>query len=125
MSPSLKYTATGVIGVSAVVAALWAFLDPASRQGVALAGLVAVSVQAIAFTALIRFRGEVNAFLAAWVGGTLARMAVVGFVAFAVIRSGMDGAPATLLALAGFFFALLLLEPVYFKLGGKTSAEHA
>jgi hypothetical protein len=55
-----------------------------------------------------------NGFLAAWVGGTLLRMTVIAVVAFVAIRSGMEGAVPMLLALAAFFFGLLLLEPVYF-----------
>ena len=35
--------------------------------------------------------------------------------AFIVIRSGMEGAVPMLLALASFFFGLLMLEPIYFK----------
>ncbi len=80
-------------------------------------------MQVIAFAALNRYCDHVNGFLAAWVGGTLVRMVVVGVVAFAVTRSGTDGAMATLLALAGFFFGLLLLEPVYFRVEQNNTIE--
>lgn len=120
---ALRYALTGGVAIAAIVGALWAFLDPAGRTGVLLAGAVALPVQVLAFWALRRFRGRGNAFLAAWVGGTLARMAVVGVVALVVIRSGMDGAVPMLLALAGFFFGLLLLEPVYFRPGPSALAE--
>lgn len=115
MSASLKYAATGVGAIILIVAGLWPFLDAAARNGVLVAAAVAVPVQVIAFAVLTHYRGQVNGFLAAWVGGTLVRMLVIGAVAFAVTRSGTDGALATLLALAGFFFGLLLLEPVYFR----------
>jgi hypothetical protein len=36
-------------------------------------------------------------------------------VAFLVLRSGSEGIAPTLLALASFFFGLLLLEPIYFR----------
>ena len=42
-------------------------------------------------------------------------MAVVAVVATYVIRARMDGAVTMLLALAGFLFGLLLLEPVFFR----------
>lgn len=125
MSPSFKYAATGGAGIALIVAALWPILDAPGRTGVLLAAAVAYPVQALAFWALRRYRGQQNAFLAAWVGGTALRMVVIGIVAFAVVRSQMDGAVVMLLALAGFFFGLLLLEPLYFKdsSGTLTQAE--
>lgn len=123
MSPSLKYAMTGGAAIAVIVGAVWPLLDPAGRAGVLLAGAVALPVQATAFWLLLRFRGEGNAFLAAWIGGTLVRMAVIGIVAFVVIRSGMEGAVPMLVALAGFFFGLLLLEPVYFRPGPSTLAD--
>ena len=53
-----------------------------------------------------------------WIAGHL--LAVVAIV---VIRSGMEGAVPMLLALAGFFFGLLLLEPVYFRIGPNETVE--
>jgi len=44
-------------------------------------------------------------------------------VAVVVIRSGTEGAVPMLLALAGFFFGLLLLEPVYFRIGPSETVE--
>lgn len=123
MRPSLKYALTGGVAIAAIVGAAWPFLDPAGRTGILLAGGVALPVQVIAFWVLLRFRGEGNAFLAAWIGGTLVRMAVIGVVAFVVIRSGMDGAVPMLLALAGFFFGLLLLEPFCFRPGPSALAD--
>ncbi len=123
MSPSLKYAATGVSAVSAVVLGLWPFLDTASRTGLLIAAAVALPVQVVAFALLNRYRGRVNGFLAAWVGGTLVRMLVLGVVAFAVTRSGPDGVMATLLGLVGFFFGLLLLEPVYFRIEPNKKVE--
>lgn len=114
MSPSLKYATSGVCAVALIVLGLWPFLDPAGRNGVLIAAAVAVPVQLLAFAALRSHRGRMNGFLAAWVGGTLLRMTVIAVVAFVAIRSGMEGAVPMLLALAAFFFGLLLLEPVYF-----------
>lgn len=120
MSPSLKYAATGVVAIALIVGTLWAFLDPASRRGVLLAAAVAIPVQVGAFWVIRRFRDDANAFMAAWIGGTFFRVLVVAVAAFAVIRAQMDGAVAMLLALVGFLFALLLLEPFFFRDGSGT-----
>ncbi|MDH3271805.1 MAG: hypothetical protein OEN56_10750 [Gemmatimonadota bacterium] len=115
MSPSLKYALSGTAAVAVAATFLWPLLDAAGRNGVLLAAAIALPVQIIAFAILFRFREGVNGFLAAWVGGTALRMLVIAGVSFAVIRSGMQGAVPMLLALAGFFFGLLLLEPVFFR----------
>jgi hypothetical protein len=94
---------------------LWPFLEPAARRGVLVAAAVAIPVQLTAFAVLFRFRGRMPGFMAAWAGGMAVRALAVLAVAFVVIRSGAEGAVPMLLALAGFFFALLLLEPVYFR----------
>lgn len=123
MSASAKYAVTGVLAIATIVVGLWPFLEPAGRNGVLVAAAVALPVQVIAFWALNRFRGELNGFLAAWVGGTLVRMGVIAIVAILVIRSGTEGAVPMLLALAGFFFGLLLLEPVYFRIRPSETVE--
>ena len=115
MRPVLKYAAAGLAVVVAVTLAAWPFLDAAGRRGVLVAAAIAVPVQVIAFAALLRVRGRVNGFLAAWAGGMAVRALVVAAVAFLAIRSGVDGAVPMLLALAGFFFGLLLLEPIWFR----------
>ena len=123
MSTSVRYAITGTAAIATIVAGLWPFLEPAGRSGILAAAAVALPVQIIAFWALNRFRSELNGFLAAWIGGTLVRMAVIATVAVVVIRSGTEGAGPMLLALAGFFFGLLLLEPVYFRIGPSETVE--
>jgi hypothetical protein len=100
-----------------VTLVLWPFLDPDARRGVVVAAAIALPVQIGAFALLVRYRGNMNGFLAVWAGGTLVRMAVVGIAAVIAIRSGAAGAVPMLLGLAGFFFGLLLLEPIYFRPG--------
>lgn len=117
MIASLKYAAAGAGVVALSVLALWPFLDAAGRTAVLMAAAVALPVQVLAFAALHGLSGRLEGFLAAWVGGTLLRMAVLATAAFFVIRSQVEGAVPMLLALAGFFFGLLLLEPIYFRLG--------
>jgi hypothetical protein len=119
MSTSLKYAAAGVCAIALVIAGLWPFLDVAARNGVLVAAAIALPIQVAAFAVLIRYLGELNGFLAAWVGGMMIRMLVVAVVAVAAIRTGTEGAVPMLLALVGFFFGLLLLEPVYLR--GRSS----
>ena len=116
MKASFKYASACVILVSTVLVGLWPFLDDAGRSGTLVAAAMVIPVQSIAFWALIRFRTERKHFLAVWIGGTLVRMAVIGIGAVIAINSGADFAIPMLLALAGFFFGLLLLEPFYFRI---------
>ena len=115
MNKAAKYAVSGLCFVALVTLVSWPFLDPAGRRGVVIAGAVALPIQVTALWALLRFRGQLNGFLAAWVGGTLLRILVVAAVAVYAIRSSVEGAVPMLLALAGFFFGLLMLEPMYFK----------
>jgi len=126
VSPAGRYALTGTGVIAAGLCVLWPLLDAASREGVALAAAIALPLQVGAFALLLRFRGEANRFLVAWVGGTVLRMGTVAVVAVVVIRSGREGAVPTLLALAGFLFTLLVLEPLYFKpASGAAAVGHA
>ena len=115
MSGEAKYAGTGTLGVVLVILGLWPFLDAANRGGLLVAAAVALPVQWLSFAALMRFRGKPNGFLGVWVGGVALRMCVVGLVAFLAVIRDAEGLIALLLALAGFLFGLLLLEPMYFK----------
>ena len=113
----LRYVGGGLGLVLGGVAATWIFLAPDQRLGVAVGGMIAYLVQVVAFGLLLRYRDRLNAFLAVWVGGTLVRMGVVlGVGLMLITRGGLDPA-SLLLALASFFFGLLLLESVFFRPG--------
>jgi len=115
VSVSLRYGAAAAAVVALLTLVMWPFLGPPARRGVLVAGSVALPVQVIAFSLLARYRGQANGFIAAWAGGMAIRALVIGGVALFLIRSGGESAVSMLLALAGFFFVLLLLEPVYFR----------
>jgi len=115
MSASVRYRTASIALIGLLTLGLWPFLEPAGRLGVLTAAAVAIPTQLFAFAVLVRYRGQVNGFMAAWAGGMALRAAALIVVAVVVIRSGTEAAIPMLLALAGFFFALLLLEPVYFK----------
>jgi len=113
----VRYGASAVALIGLLTLALWPFLEPAGRIGVLSAAAVAVPVQIVAFAVLVRYRGEVTGFMAAWAGGMALRAVALVVIAVLVFRSGTETAVPMLLALAGFFFALLLLEPVFFGTG--------
>ena len=111
------YALAAAVAVALVCAALGALLRPDALAAVAWMGALAWAVQVTLFTALLAARTRRNAFFAAWAGGTLVRFAVLGAAAWWVWHSrALPLAPA-LLALAGFLFLLLLLEPVFFRMG--------
>lgn len=117
MSAATRYAASGIAIVGLANLLLWPWLDPAARSGVLIAGLVALLVQVVAFALLLRYRGRLTGFLAVWAGGTLVRMSVLAVVAIFAVRGGGGRGASMLLALAGFFFGLLLLEPLFFRPG--------
>jgi hypothetical protein len=115
VSAPIRYALVGAAGVAAVTLGVWPFLGAEGRRGVLVAGVIALTVQSLTFWTLLRYRGQVRAFLAVWAGGTAVRMLVIVAVAAIAIRRDLPGTVPMLLALAGFFFGLLLLEPVYFR----------
>lgn len=116
MSPVAQYGGTGGLMLAVVLGALWPFLTPEAWAGVLRAAFVALSVQVVLFALLVRWKQGTNTFLMVWAGGTLIRMGVVVAAALLLVQSSSDAILSTLLALAGFLFALLLLEPIFFKL---------
>ncbi len=116
MKASLRYAAASSLLLASIILALWYFLDTPGRHGVLFAAAVALPVQVGAFAVLVGCRAHVRRFLAAWAGGTVVRMGVLLAVAILALRRHMEGAIAMSLSLAGFFFLLLLLEPLYFRL---------
>jgi len=115
VSASARYGAASVTLVALVTLALWPFLDPTGRQGVLVAAGIALPMQIAAFAMLVRFRGRLKGFMAAWAGGMALRLVTVVGVAFWAIRTGSGGVVPMLLSLAGFFFALLVIEPLFFR----------
>jgi hypothetical protein len=122
VSLSLKYGAAGALLLGVITLMLWPFLGGPARSGVLIAALIALPVQLVAFAVLARHRGRGEGFMAAWAGGMALRAAAVVVTALVAVRTGTPSAVALLLALAGFLFALLLLEPLYFRSEPKGAA---
>ncbi len=111
------YALTAALVVALVCAGLGVLLRPEALVAVAWMGALAWAVQVALFAPLLAARGRRNVFLAAWGGGTLARFVVLGAAAWWVWHTGALPLAPALLALAGFLFLLLLLEPVFFRMG--------
>ena len=106
-----------------LVAGSWPWVSPPARWGIVLAAMVAYPVQMVAFFLLIRFWEDRKKFLLVWVGGTLVRMVVILAAALVVAQTGLVPPAPTLIALAGFFFGLLLLEPLFLRPRGNENTE--
>lgn len=111
------YGLAGAVLVVAASLAAWLALPPADTRAVWTSGLLALGVQVVAFAALAAVRGSPRGFLAAWAGGVLLRFGVVIAAGLWLVRAAGYPPIASLLSLAGFVFALLLLEPVFLRLG--------
>ncbi len=123
MSQVIRYGATGLLALSLVIVGLWPWLSSPARRGIVVAAAVAFPVQVLAFGLLVRYRQEAKRFLLVWMGGTVVRMAVILAAALAIVRTGELPPAPTLLALAGFFFGLLLLEPLFLRPRGIERTE--
>ena len=123
MTQFFRYGAAALVVVIVVNAGLWPWLTPSARTGILAAALVAYPIQMLAFFLLIRFWSDTKRFLLFWVGGTVARMGVI--LAAVPVVNRVDALPVapTLLGLAGFFFGLLLLEPLFLRPQGAETTE--
>lgn len=111
MKEFLHYAAVALALVAAATLGVGAALEPVGRRSLAWAAAIALSVQLVAFGVLLWARDRGNAYLVAFLGGGAARLGVLGVAGLLTTRTetGLAAAPL-LLGLAGYFFALLLLE---------------
>jgi hypothetical protein len=113
-----RYSIAGLLLVLVATLGMWPFMGPAGHRSLLMAAAVAWPVQVCAFALLSRALGHPMKFLLWWGVGVLARMGIVIAVGLALTR--IDGVEPSVLLLstAGFFFALLLLEPAFFDQTG-------
>lgn len=116
------YLGTALLVLAGATALLWPWLDGPGRAGVAAAAALALGVQAVAFALLVRYRTCGRAFFTVLAGGAALRLGAVVLAALAVLHWRIVPAAPTLLALAGFLFGLLLLEPLFLRraAGGRS-----
>ena len=109
------YAVATTLIVTLAVGGMWAFLDPDGRASLLLASGIALPIQWALFLLLMRAQGVSTQFLLRWGIGILARMGLVAAVGLLLPRlGGLDGG-VLILSLCGFFFVLLLLEPLFFR----------
>ncbi|MBT8398098.1 MAG: hypothetical protein HKO65_11185 [Gemmatimonadetes bacterium] len=123
MTSFLRYGGTALLVLLVAIAGLWPWLSPPARTGVLVAACIAFPVQMLAFFLLIRFLEDRKRFLLIWVGGTAVRMGVVLVAALVLTQTDRLPPAPTLLGLAGFFFGLLLLEPLFLRPRGAETTE--
>ena len=118
-----RYAGFSFLLLLLVNAGLWPWLSASARTGVLVAALVAYPIQMLAFFLLVRVWEDRKRFLLVWVGGTVVRMGAI--LASALLLTQLGGLPPapTLLGLAGFFFGLLLLEPLFLRPGETETNE--
>ncbi len=121
--PLTRYTRAAVLLVILALLALRPLLAAADFRAVSLAGAVATAVQIALFGSMLHCRTRWNRFLVAWVGGIAVRAAVVVSAALVAVWLDAPTAPPMLLALAGFLFGLVLLEPVFLRRGLNETVE--
>jgi|GEM_PF-1629544 len=95
----------GLLGVG------WPLAGEEGRRALGLAVAITLPVQLSTFGLLAARGTGTPGFLVVWGGSTLVRFAVIGAAAF--LLAGTEGVDlvVALLAIAGLFFVLLLLEP--------------
>ncbi|MBI4410551.1 MAG: hypothetical protein HY561_12635 [Gemmatimonadetes bacterium] len=112
------YAATAGAVVLLGGALLGELLGPGSVRAVWWGAGVAYAIQLVAFGALLFAARRQQSFLLVWIAGTLLRFAAVLVFGFWLARAGTLPPAPLLGSLAGFLFALLLLEPVFFRRRG-------
>lgn len=112
------YAIAAVLLVAALSGVLWLFLDDAGRVSLLAAVAITLPVQLGLFMLLIPAMGDQSRFLVRWGMGVMARMVVVAAVGLALPRLGGLNGEVLILSVCGFFFALLLLEPAFFRTKG-------
>lgn len=122
----LRYMGMAGLVTALVATGATVFLDGSRERGLLWAAGVALAVQTGAFALLLRYRGRPQGFLAAWLGGMMARLLGLGGMALMVVRRDDVDPLWTLLGIAGLFFVLHLLEPLALRGAGpepKTGIE--
>jgi hypothetical protein len=111
------YVATCLTLAAGTVWSLDRFLTAEQRTGLRVAAVVALTLQAAAFAARLRWGTTPTRLLATWVWSTGARFVAVLAMGLAAWRYQALDPVTSLVGLAGFLFAMLLLEPVFFRPG--------
>jgi hypothetical protein len=115
------YLATCLAVVAGTVWMLDRFLAAEQKTGLRVAAVAALTLQVAAFAARLRWGTTPTRLLATWVWSTGARFTAVLAMGIAAWRYEALDPVTSLVGLAGFLFAMLLLEPVFFRPGRPDS----
>jgi len=109
-----RYAIASIAVVLVLGGAIWPFLDDRGHAGLLMAAATVLSVQLVVFALVAPSVGDATQFLLRWAVGFMVRMAVVVGVGLTFDRFERVEGSVLLLAICGFFFALLLLESAFF-----------
>jgi hypothetical protein len=98
-------------------------LPPGTQTGLWVAGVAAWVIQGVAAWARIRWGRKPERLLAVWAWSAGARLSAVGIAAFAVYRLESLHPVTTLVGLAGYLFAMMLLEPTLLRLDSSAQTD--
>jgi hypothetical protein len=121
----LGYPAISFGLVILVTAGLWPFLGSEARDGLLAAGGLALLTQMILYVGLHWLRQDPERFALTLILGIGVRMTVVFAAALLLVWPGILPAASFLLGLAGFLFALVLLESAFLKLTVYEQSRYA
>lgn len=114
------YAIAALLVVAVLGAVLWPFLDGYGRAGYLAAVAITVPIQLALFAMVVPALEDQRQFLIRWAGGVFVRMAVVATVGILLPRLGSLNGTVLLLSICGLFFALLLVEPAFFRTRSTT-----
>lgn len=92
-------------------------LPPDARLGLWVAGGTAWAIQVVAAGARSRYGSRPERLLAVWGWSAGGRLVAIGLAGWAVFRFEELHPVSTLVGLAGYLFAMLLMEPMLLRLG--------
>jgi hypothetical protein len=99
-----------------VSAGLWPWLEAFERSGLVWAAAGSLVVQGVAFGLLIAVRSREKGLLLGMAGGTALRLGALATAGLVVTFGSFEtDAAALVLGLAGFLFALSLLEALFVR----------
>ena len=103
--------------VAVTASALGPFLPQGAGAGLWAAGASAWVIQVVAVWARIRYGSRPERLLAVWGWSAGGRLVAIGLAGLAVTRFEGLHPVSTLVGLAGYLFAMLLMEPVLVRFG--------
>lgn len=112
----MAYVGFCSLTVLLVAASWWAWLEAPERSGLVWAAVASLVVQGVAFGLLIAVRSRENGLLLGMAGGTALRLGALAAAGLVVTFGRLEiDAAALVLGLAGFLFALSLLEALFVR----------